>query len=653
MSPGDLFLLLALPFAAYCAYNSTWLARGKDPGARRLERASLCALLLLTAAVAYLLWAFLVTDVTILYVWSNTYSGLPAAYKVSGLWAGEQGIVLTLSWLISACVFLQARSFGARGWTRFAKVFIAAASALALGLLILALVSGIFQSTVQGPSDQWRIDSYPGGRGLSLPLQSPEMVLHAPLMLLAYCCGAMLFCASLSAAVTREKRWTPMAMRYARASWLLLTAAAATAAVWAYSTTGCGSSCGLPGSAAIISWLLLTAAAHALLQGARGGKMPTLAPFLGMLSFASMMLLAFVAGASSPSGAHSFAQQGVSAAPSEPLAAGFLLVAICALVPPAAFVVREWRGGAWPGDWTARSAGMAFWSVALICAACLALLVALASGAAAGWGAAFLEDAAVVLTAAVVMALAICLLWKWLGSGRFLPAVVALTCGSVACAIVLPYLGLSWQVGLALPSSIIGIWASANRAIAAGKVKSFRRKVMVAAPQLIHMGACLLLLSYAASTSMVKSPGPGEYSLVNVGGSLSAGEYRIVLKQVAQRNITLDNDPSVNMERQATFDIYNGRGLWMSGVTITNLYSPGSAVPALQGVSVQRAISEDLRLSFEWNSTSAAMVRMEAIPMMSFLWTGAALLIVGIALRLLSWDPVGEGERKKGSSRSS
>jgi hypothetical protein len=260
-----------------------------------------------------------------------------------------------------------------------------------------------------------------------------------------------------------------------------------------------------------------------------------------------------------------------------------------------------------------------------------------------------------VFFVAVIIALAVCLLWKSLGGKKALPAIGVLAALSVACAVFFTAFSVSWQVGLAIPASFLGIWASANRAIKAGSAKGFRRKVMVAAPQIIHLGICLLLISYAASTTMKAVPATGQVSPMEINGSLSAGEYRVVLKQLTEKNITYPQDLRVDLERTAVFDVYTKSGLWISGLTITNLYSSAVPAPVKQqaGVSVQHTLKNDLYMSFDWNTTTGALVQMEVVPMMSFLWSGAALLVIGITMRVLAWHPSMDVEtREKKASKS-
>jgi cytochrome c-type biogenesis protein CcmF len=663
MSAGDLFLYLAFILAIYCAYNAIWLARGKDPGARRLEKAVLFVFILVSAALLYLLALFLSTDVSVLYVWSNTYRGVDTIYKITGIWAGEQGTILLFVWLISLLLFLQVYSFGKRGWTKFGKHFMAAGTVLLLVLLLITIAAAVFAPTVASSGDAWRLQIYPDGYGMSLELQTPEMALHPPLVFAAYACAAMVMCAAFAFFLTGDKVWSRSALAYGRWAWLLLTAGIVLGAVWAYYVIGWGGywSWDPVETASLIAWFVFTAMVHALLQNARGGKMPALAPLLGMLAFSASMLVAFVtrAGGVWASSVHVFGQASGSAGErlmavlsSDPQALGFflLMLASAAIASYFGYKASGDEAGSKPLKEGIDSHGMTLLSLALMSATVIVMILLLVKNVDLGLAQNFAEfdQKMAIFFVAVIIALAVCLLWKSLGGKKALPAIGVLAVLSVACAAVFAAMNTSWQVGLALPAAILGIWASANRVIKAGSAKGFRRKVMVAAPQVIHLGICLLLISYAASTSMKAIPATGQVSPLEINGSLSAGEYRIVLKQLSEKNITYPQDLRVDLERTAVFDVYTNSGLWISGLAITNLYSSGVPAPVKQqsGVSVQHTLNNDLYMSFDWNTTTGALVQMEVVPMMSFLWSGAALLVLGITMRVLAWHPSMDAEEK-------
>ncbi|MEI6796975.1 MAG: cytochrome c biogenesis protein CcsA, partial [Methanomassiliicoccales archaeon] len=390
MSAGDLFLYLAFVFSIYCAYNAIWLARGKDPGARRLEKAVLAVFALLSFTLLYLLYLFLSSDVSILYVWSNTYRGVDTLYKITGIWTGEQGTMLLFTWLVSLLLFIQVYSFGKRGWTKFAKVFMAAGAVLLLCLLLMTLATGVFAPTVGSSGDGWRLELYPNGYGMSLELQTPEMALHPPLVFAAYACTAMVLCAAFSFFLTKDKNWNKPALLYGRMAWLLMTAGIVLGAVWAYYVIGWGGYWGWDPveTASLIAWFVLTALVHSLLQNARGGKMPALAPLMGMLAFSASMLVAFVtrAGGVWASSVHTFGQATggadqrlMSVLSSDPQALGFFLMMIASAVV-ASFFAYKASGGeeeSRPLKEGLDTNGMNLLSLALMAAAAVVMLLLL------------------------------------------------------------------------------------------------------------------------------------------------------------------------------------------------------------------------------------------------------------------------------------
>jgi cytochrome c biogenesis factor len=53
-------------------------------------------------------------------------------------------------------------------------------------------------------------------------------------------------------------------------------------------------------------------------------------------------------------------------------------------------------------------------------------------------------------------------------------------------------------------------------------------------------------------------------------------------------------------------------------------------------VFVYSAAMEDVYLTYDWVDNSTANIQMKEIPLMSFLWTGAGLLAIGMGMRFFA-----------------
>jgi cytochrome c-type biogenesis protein CcmF len=100
---GSLAVLLAFCFAIYAVLGSL---AGK--WARRpflilsAERAVYCIWLLLTTAAGILVYSLIAGDYRLAYVASHSNHAMPAIYKFTAWWGGQEGSLLFWSWLLSS-----------------------------------------------------------------------------------------------------------------------------------------------------------------------------------------------------------------------------------------------------------------------------------------------------------------------------------------------------------------------------------------------------------------------------------------------------------------------------------------------------------------------------------------------------------------------
>ena len=73
-------------------------------------------------------------------------------------------------------------------------------------------------------------------------------------------------------------------------------------------------------------------------------------------------------------------------------------------------------------------------------------------------------------------------------------------------------------------------------------------------------------------------------------------------------------------------------------VSVSNHYENGYSGSLLVhgGTQVLNGLSEDLYLSFDWMSNESALVQVRLLPMVSGVWLGSALLIMGMSMMLIA-----------------
>jgi cytochrome c-type biogenesis protein CcmF len=279
---GSFALLIALALAAYNLVAGSLALRlmaTKQPTAvapeRLLEtarRAGIAGFVAVTAAAFALLWAIFANDFSLAYIVEHSNRSLPAAYKFSALWAGQEGSLLLWAWLLGAFGLILRRSRGLDKLYACAGAILAGIQAFFLLLLCFpatpfALIPG-YVSGGPIPAD---------GNGLNPLLQYPEMVLHPPLLYLGYVGFSVPFAFALAALIVRDpgERWIRITRRWTMASWLFLTLGIFLGMHWAYAVLGWGGywSWDPVENASLMPWLTGTAFLHSVIMQERKGMM--------------------------------------------------------------------------------------------------------------------------------------------------------------------------------------------------------------------------------------------------------------------------------------------------------------------------------------------------------------------------------------------
>jgi cytochrome c-type biogenesis protein CcmF len=260
---------------------------------RPLDRAAArlwgLAAFLSIAAFAWLASRFLSADLSVAYVFFYTRTDLPWAWRLAGTWAGREGSLLLWGTALAVTAALVAWSHGrARHHTadpaeergrRWARWFLGAFSAAFL--LAVAL-----QDTF-APTSASLLAGRPLGNGLNPTLKSAFILIHPPMMFVAYAISAVPAAAVLGHLASGTDRWGRVALTPSRVCWLLFTFAIGLGAAWAYYTLGFGGYWAWdPVEVAnLLPWLALTLYLHAQLHHIRHGSYRALGPLLGVLPF--------------------------------------------------------------------------------------------------------------------------------------------------------------------------------------------------------------------------------------------------------------------------------------------------------------------------------------------------------------------------------
>lgn len=316
MSVAGLFsdwnLVLAVALATGAAAFILHLVRLVRPGmrvGRWPERLLAATAALLALSLLYLASRFLVADLSYEYVWIYTRTDLPLRYRLAGTWTGREGSLLLWSTYLAIVAAVMAwwhrrdaRGDGddgaagndgpdgeavppgaadaelsrARLWTD-----------LWLSGLLVAFLAATWVQDTFAPTPEFFLRGRPDGNGLNPTLLSPFMLIHPPLMFLAYALASVPAAAVLGHLASGTDRWSQIAFLPSRIDWLLYTFAMGLGGLWAYYTLGFGGYWAWdPVEVAnFLPWLALTVYLHAQRHHLRHGSYTVIGPFLGLLPF--------------------------------------------------------------------------------------------------------------------------------------------------------------------------------------------------------------------------------------------------------------------------------------------------------------------------------------------------------------------------------
>lgn len=179
-----------------------------------------------TAASLYLWFLIFTNDFSVGYVAAYSSTRLPALYKISAFWAGQQGsflLWLLIHSLVGAALILK----------RTAATALAVYFLLEILLIILTAVSNPFAANPAEVSE---------GVGLNPLLQDPWMAIHPPVLFVGYALLAVPFSLSLGALLksAAAKSWLEPARMWTLTAWSFLGAGIFIGGYWAYKVLGWG-----------------------------------------------------------------------------------------------------------------------------------------------------------------------------------------------------------------------------------------------------------------------------------------------------------------------------------------------------------------------------------------------------------------------------
>ncbi|MFZ2411921.1 MAG: cytochrome c biogenesis protein CcsA, partial [Candidatus Methanoperedens sp.] len=223
------------------------------PYSKALIRASAVSL---SAAALLLVYYLLTSDFSVHYVWQYTSKDLPAIYKISAFWTGEEGSLMFLSWVVFMMALWISEKHGSD--TRFTRkiqvivVFIGIIF-LSIAALLSPFISSLDAGMTEIPDD---------GAGLNPLLVNKWMIFHPPGIFIPYGIIVVVFASAIVHFLDGNKEWEEFSRPYSRIAWIILGAGIAAGDMWSYEVWE-GYWIWDPAFTSILmSWLFFTAYLH-------------------------------------------------------------------------------------------------------------------------------------------------------------------------------------------------------------------------------------------------------------------------------------------------------------------------------------------------------------------------------------------------------
>ncbi|MDH1798739.1 heme lyase NrfEFG subunit NrfF [Citrobacter sp. Cpo061] len=328
---GFLALLLSLgvnvltPLAVLVGVRQRW------QGVMRLATVGVWAqFTLLLLAFAILVFCFLTSDFSVVYVAQHSYSLLPWGLKLAAVWGGHEGSLLL--WVL----FLS-------GWSAlFALRYRRDTDALfPMTLSVLSMITALLLLFVVVWSDPF-VRIFPPaieGRDLNPMLQHLGLILHPPLLYLGY--GGLMVAAGVALAsllrgdFNTQSAW--VCWRWALPGWCALTLGIILGSWWAYCELGWGGwwFWDPVENASLLPWLSASALLHSLYITRQRGIFRHWSLLLAIVTLILSLLGTLIVRSGILVSVHAFALDNVRAAP---------LFALFTVLSLASLGLYAWRG---------------------------------------------------------------------------------------------------------------------------------------------------------------------------------------------------------------------------------------------------------------------------------------------------------------------
>ncbi|WP_375609106.1 MULTISPECIES: heme lyase CcmF/NrfE family subunit [unclassified Bartonella] len=257
---------------------------------------------LLLLSFLVIIYAYVVSDFSVLNVVENSHSEKPMLYKITGVWGNHEGSMLL--WVLSLAFFSALMAFFNQHLPEDFKtlVLICQSWITTAFLLFIIFVSNPFLR-VNPPALQ--------GNGLNPLLQDIALAMHPPLLYLGYVGFSLCFSFAVAALIMGhvDRIWARGIRPWLLLSWCFLTLGIMVGSYWAYYELGWGGYWFWDPveNVSFMPWLSGTALLHSILVLEKREILKSWTLFLALLTFSLSLMGTFLVRSGLLVSVHSFA----------------------------------------------------------------------------------------------------------------------------------------------------------------------------------------------------------------------------------------------------------------------------------------------------------------------------------------------------------
>ncbi len=638
-------LVLCLCASVYGAVASFIGARRRS---RRLLESGTNALsvmaVLVSLAVAILLYCLLTRDFRVAYVYQYTSTHLPFIYTISAFWAGEAGSWLLWLWFLTILTTIAVTQSGRLGKIGpFLSVTLGANEAFFT--LVLLFTANPFETMSSTPIE---------GVGMLPLLENPGMVIHPPILFLGYAGYALPFAFALAALLSGDLDggWVKTVRPWNLLAWLSLGLGIIIGAWWSYVELGWGGYWAWDPveNASLIPWLIGTAFVHSTMMEERRGMHRVWNLTLAILSFALCLFATLVTrGGIIVSDLHGFARS------LQPIA--YLLMSFIGLIVVVGSFLIWYRRRQLTSERQMESPfsreGSFLLTNVLLCGMALMVIVGTVyptfsqavRGVQLSLAASFFDRATGPLALALICLMGICpvIAWRRLTTDALRRLVPAALGGLVSAGLLLvlgvrealPLVSgaISAFVALSLLSILVRDVMSRRRSTKESYLRAtltmLSRSRRRYGAYVVHLGIVLITIGVTGSRTYKSE----QLIALNPQESTTIEGYELRYRDFSVE--TLNPEPETYQSKvrfSTTVDVFVGDSQ-VATLTPQKNYHYALENPWVTEVAIRSTLKEDLYVilaSLEEDGLAAFQIVIN--PLVTWIWIGAAVLLAGTAI---------------------